>query len=126
VYTTLREAEYRSTYPIAYWKVPPLRWLVPRQRRNDEALAVIQRTLDELIAKCKRLVEEEDEEFVEEFLSKADPSILHFLIASGARRPTLRAQRKGPRPPATRALSRLAGCGCAGFPKLKPTWRAAA
>lgn len=28
-------------------------------------------------------VEEEDEEFVEEFLSKADPSILHFLIASG-------------------------------------------
>lgn len=29
-------------------------------------------------------VEEEDEEFVEEFLSKADPSILHFLIASGA------------------------------------------
>jgi hypothetical protein len=29
-------------------------------------------------------VEEEDEEFVEEFLSRADPSILHFLIASGA------------------------------------------
>ncbi len=42
-------------------------------------------TLDELIAKCKRLVEEEDEEFVEEFLSKADPSILHFLLASGKR-----------------------------------------
>ncbi|KAF5829169.1 cytochrome P450 [Dunaliella salina] len=28
-------------------------------------------------------VEEEDEEFVEEFLSEADPSILHFLIAAG-------------------------------------------
>ena len=28
-------------------------------------------------------VEEEDEEVVEEFLSKADPSILHFLVASG-------------------------------------------
>ena len=27
-------------------------------------------------------VEEEDEEFVEEFLNEADPSILHFLIAS--------------------------------------------
>ncbi len=39
-------------------------------------------TLDGLIAKCKRLVEEEDEEFVEEFLSEADPSILHFLLAS--------------------------------------------
>ncbi|KAL4447666.1 hypothetical protein ABPG75_004885 [Micractinium tetrahymenae] len=83
VYTTLREAEYRSTYPIAYWNVAPLRWIVPRQRRNMEALEIIQSTLDELIAKCKKLVEEEDEEFVEEFLSKADPSILHFLIASG-------------------------------------------
>ena len=31
----------------------------------------------------RRLVEEEDEEFVEEYLNKADPSILHFLIASG-------------------------------------------
>ena len=28
-------------------------------------------------------VEEEDDEFVEEFLSAADPSILHFLLASG-------------------------------------------
>ena len=28
-------------------------------------------------------VEDEDEEFVEEFLSEADPSILHFLLASG-------------------------------------------
>ncbi|KAI3429441.1 hypothetical protein D9Q98_005535 [Chlorella vulgaris] len=83
VYTTLREAEYRSTYPIAYWNLAPMRWLVPRQRRNAAALQVISDTLDELIAKCKRLVEEEDQEFVEEFLSKADPSILHFLIASG-------------------------------------------
>ncbi|PSC75082.1 cytochrome P450 superfamily [Micractinium conductrix] len=83
VYTTLREAEYRSTYPIAYWNIVPLRYIVPRQRRNMEALQVIQETLNELIAKCKQLVEEEDEEFVEEFLSKADPSILHFLIASG-------------------------------------------
>ena len=28
-------------------------------------------------------MEEEDAEFVEEFLSAADPSILHFLLASG-------------------------------------------
>ena len=83
VYTTLREAEYRSTYPIPYWNIPLLAALVPRQRQNTAALQVISQTLDELIAKCKRLVEEEDEEFVEEFLSRADPSILHFLIASG-------------------------------------------
>ena len=36
----------------------------------------------QLIAKSKRLMEENNEEFVEEFLSEADPSILHFLIAS--------------------------------------------
>lgn len=36
-----------------------------------------------MIAKCKQLVEEEDEEFSEEFLSEKDPSILHFLLASG-------------------------------------------
>jgi beta-ring hydroxylase len=28
VYTTLREAEYRSTYPLPYWNFPPLRLLV--------------------------------------------------------------------------------------------------
>jgi beta-ring hydroxylase len=83
VYTTLREAEYRSTYPIPYWNFAPLRAVVPRQRQCDAALKVISNTLDELIAKCKKLVEEEDEEFVEEFLSRADPSLLHFLIASG-------------------------------------------
>jgi beta-ring hydroxylase len=83
VYTVLREAEYRSTYPIPYWNVQPLRAVVPRQRECEEALKIVTDTLDELIAKCKKMVEENDEEFVEEFLSKADPSILYFLIASG-------------------------------------------
>jgi len=83
VYTVLREAEYRSVTFIPYWKVPPLRWLVPRQKKCQEALTVVNDTLDELIQRTKKLVEEEDEEFVEEFLSKADPSILYFLIASG-------------------------------------------
>ncbi|KAL6760138.1 cytochrome P450 [Haematococcus lacustris] len=83
VYVVLREAEYRSTYPIAYWNLPGAMQIVPRQRRCVEALKVVNDTLDGLIAKCKVLVEEEDAEFVEEFLSEADPSILHFLIASG-------------------------------------------
>ena len=83
VYTVLREAEYRSTYPIPYWNLAPLRAVVPRQRECEEALKIVTNTLDELIAKCKKMVEENDEEFVEEFLSKADPSILYFLIASG-------------------------------------------
>ena len=45
---------------------------------------MINSKLDALIAKCKKLVEEEDAEFVEEFFSEADPSILHFLLAQGA------------------------------------------
>ena len=56
VYTVLREAEYRSTYPLPYWKAPLLRLIVPRQRRCQAALATINRTLDSLIAKSKRVV----------------------------------------------------------------------
>lgn len=66
----LREAEYRSTALIPYWNFPPAKYLVPRQRKCTEALEVINETLDELIAKCKALVMEEDQEFVEEFLSE--------------------------------------------------------
>jgi beta-ring hydroxylase len=56
---------------------------VPRQRRCQEALAVINSTLDGLIAECQRLVDSGEEEFVDEFLSDRDPSILHFLLAAG-------------------------------------------
>lgn len=83
VYTALREAEYRSTAPIAYWNLPPARWIVPRQRRVTEALKIVNETLDTLIARAKALVEEEGRDFEEEFLSERDPSILHFLVASG-------------------------------------------
>ncbi len=83
VYTALREAEYRSIAIFPYWNFPPARWIVPRQRKVTAALAVINTTLDVLIADCKALVEESDEEFVEEYLNRGDPSILRFLIASG-------------------------------------------
>ena len=49
VYTSLREAEYRSTYPLAYWNFPPLRAVVPRQRRCTAALKIVNATLDSLI-----------------------------------------------------------------------------
>lgn len=41
---------------MLWHQVPLMRWLVPRQRRCDEALLVINSTLDSLIAKSKRLV----------------------------------------------------------------------
>ncbi|GLC45871.1 hypothetical protein PLESTB_001447900 [Pleodorina starrii] len=83
VYTVLREAEHRSTAPLAYWNIPGVALVVPRQRRCQEALRIVNDCLDGLIDKCKKLVEEEDAEFNEEFLSDRDPSILHFLLASG-------------------------------------------
>ncbi|KAL3130704.1 hypothetical protein ABBQ38_000053 [Trebouxia sp. C0009 RCD-2024] len=83
VYTSLREAEYRSTAFVPYWNIPLLRAIAPRQRRCTAALRIVNATLDGLIQRCKDLVEEEDQEFVEEFVGKRDPSILHFLLASG-------------------------------------------
>lgn len=83
MYTSLREAEYRSTAFVPYWNIPLLRAIVPRQRRCTAALKIVNATLDGLIQRCKDLVEEEDQEFVEEFVGKRDPSILHFLLASG-------------------------------------------
>lgn len=56
VYTVLREAEHRSTAPLAYWNLPGAKTLVPRQKRCQEALLVVNSTLDELISKCKNLV----------------------------------------------------------------------
>ncbi|GJP51245.1 hypothetical protein CLOM_g10420 [Closterium sp. NIES-68] len=83
VYVTLREAEVRSTALFPYWKIPPLRVVMPSQRKVSDALKLINSTLNELIAECKKMVEAEDVEFFEEYLNKEDPSILHFLVASG-------------------------------------------
>jgi len=83
VYTTLREAEYRSLTFVPYWKIPPLAAMVPRQRACTEALQLINKSLTDLIEKSRKIFEEEGKEFDEDFLSAKDPSILHFLIASG-------------------------------------------
>ncbi|KAL5208634.1 hypothetical protein ABZP36_033069 [Zizania latifolia] len=83
VYVTLREAEMRSTSPIPTWEIPIWKDISPRQKKVNEALALINNTLDELIAMCKRLVDEEDLQFHEEYMNEQDPSILHFLLASG-------------------------------------------
>lgn len=54
------------------------------QRENKEALQLINTTLTALIAESKALLDKEDLDFDEEdFMSQADPSILHFLIAAG-------------------------------------------
>ncbi|XP_002971637.2 protein LUTEIN DEFICIENT 5, chloroplastic [Selaginella moellendorffii] len=83
VYTLLREAEARSTAVIPYWNLPFATSIFPRQKKVAVALTLVNKSLDELISTCKRLVDQEDDLFHEEYVSDRDPSILHFLLASG-------------------------------------------
>ncbi|XVF30383.1 hypothetical protein REPUB_Repub16aG0052600 [Reevesia pubescens] len=83
VYTVLREAEDRSVSPIPTWEIPIWKDISPRQRKVAEALKLINDVLDDLIATCKRMVEEEELQFHDEYMNEQDPSILHFLLASG-------------------------------------------
>ncbi|XP_021677418.2 carotene epsilon-monooxygenase, chloroplastic isoform X2 [Hevea brasiliensis] len=83
VYTALKEAEARSTDLLPYWKVKALCKIIPRQIKAEKAVTVIRQTVEELIAKCKEIVEAEGERIdVEEYVNDTDPSILRFLLAS--------------------------------------------
>lgn len=83
VYTVLREAEDRSVSPIPVWEIPIWKDISPKLKKVNSALQLINGTLDDLIAICKRMVEEEELQFHEEYMNEKDPSILHFLLASG-------------------------------------------
>ncbi|KAL2482110.1 Protein LUTEIN DEFICIENT 5 [Forsythia ovata] len=83
VYTVLREAEDRSVAPIPFWEIPIWKDISPKQKRVNAALKLVNETLDNLIAICKRMVDEEELQFHEEYMNEQDPSILHFLLASG-------------------------------------------
>lgn len=83
VYTVLREAEDRSVAPIPVWEIPIWKDISPRQRKVNAALKLVNDTLNDLIAICKRMVDEEELQFHEEYVNEQDPSILHFLLASG-------------------------------------------
>ena len=85
VYTSLKETETRATDLLPYWKIPLLCAIVPRQIKATAAVEVIRKTTEELIAKCKSMVEAEEEAAAfdpENYINDADPSILRFLIAS--------------------------------------------
>ncbi|XP_057983047.1 carotene epsilon-monooxygenase, chloroplastic isoform X3 [Malania oleifera] len=83
VYTALKEAEARSTDLLPYWKVKALCKIIPRQVKAEKAVSVIRRTVEELISKCKEIVECEGERIdEEEYINDTDPSILRFLLAS--------------------------------------------
>ncbi|GAV77627.1 p450 domain-containing protein, partial [Cephalotus follicularis] len=83
IYTVLREAEDRSIAPIPTWEIPIWKDISPRQRKVTAALKLANDTLNDLIAICKKMVDEEELQFHEEYMNEQDPSILHFLLASG-------------------------------------------
>ncbi|XWS47442.1 hypothetical protein CRYUN_Cryun14cG0152200 [Craigia yunnanensis] len=82
VYGTLFEAEHRSTFYIPYWKIPLARWLVPRQRKFQYDLKIINDCLDRLIRNAKEGREEADVEKLQQrdYLNIKDASLLRFLV----------------------------------------------
>lgn len=85
VYTSLKETEQRATDVLPVWKIPFLANFIPRQRKALEAVELIRQTTEELIAKCKAMVEAEEEAAAfdqENYINESDPSVLRFLIAS--------------------------------------------
>ncbi|KAK6140069.1 hypothetical protein DH2020_026204 [Rehmannia glutinosa] len=76
VYTALKEAELRSTDLLPYWKA-----VIPRQIKAEKAVSLIRQTVEELIAKCREMVETEGERISEEeYVNDADPSILRTQL----------------------------------------------
>lgn len=64
-------------------KIPLVRRISGRYRRSKRAVRLIRETTEELIKKCREIVEREGTEgFNEEYIDESDPSILRFLIAS--------------------------------------------
>ncbi|XP_020682357.1 carotene epsilon-monooxygenase, chloroplastic [Dendrobium catenatum] len=83
VYTALKEAEARSTDIFPYWKVELLCKIIPRQIKAEKAVTIIRETVEELIAKCKEIVDAEGEQINgEDYVNDSDPSILRFLLAT--------------------------------------------
>ncbi|OMO65896.1 Cytochrome P450 [Corchorus capsularis] len=82
VYGTLFEAEHRSTFYIPYWKIPLARWVVPRQRKFQYDLKIINDCLDGLIRNAKESREEADVEKLQQrdYLNLKDASLLRFLV----------------------------------------------
>ena len=76
VYTVLREAEYRSVTFIPYWKVPLCSGSC-RVRRRARRRQCGERHAQHAHRGTRKIVED-SEEFVEEYMSKADPRFSTF------------------------------------------------
>lgn len=82
VYSTLKEAEHRSATPLPYWNLPFANWVVPRLRKFNADLKILNDILDTLIVEAlKTRNEQEVEDLEQRDYSKIDnPSLLRFLV----------------------------------------------
>lgn len=82
VYSTLKEAEHRSITPFPYWDLPFANFLVPRLRKFNQDLSVLNNILNELIDNALLTQNKADvEELEKRDYSKMDnPSLLRFLV----------------------------------------------
>jgi cytochrome P450 family 97 subfamily B polypeptide 3 len=82
VYSALVEAEHRSMTPAPYWNLPLANQLVPRLRKFNADLQLLNTVLDGLIdqAKTTRQVEDIEELERRNYNEVKDPSLLRFLV----------------------------------------------
>jgi cytochrome P450 len=82
VYSALVEAEHRSMTPAPYWALPFANQLVPRLRKFNSDLKLLNDVLDKLInlAKSTRQVDDVEELEKRNYDEVKDPSMLRFLV----------------------------------------------
>ncbi len=82
VYSALLEAEHRSMTPAPYWDIPLANQVVPRLRKFNSDLQILNDVLDGLIERAKktRVVEDIEELENRNYAEVKDPSLLRFLV----------------------------------------------
>lgn len=82
VYSALVEAEHRSMTPAPYWDLPFANEVVPRLRKFNSDLRLLDDVLTDLIdrAKSSRQVDDIEELEKRDYANVKDPSLLRFLV----------------------------------------------
>lgn len=82
VYSTLVEVEHRSQVPLPYWELPMANLVVPRLRKFNNDLKMLNDVLDDLIVRAKQTRTVSDIEELEKrnYAEVQDPSMLRFLV----------------------------------------------
>jgi cytochrome P450 len=82
VYCALKEAEHRSITPLPYWNIPLANQLIPRLRRFNADLRLLDGVLTELIEKALSTQQLQDVEDLESrnYEEMENPSLLRFLV----------------------------------------------